>query len=366
MNSSSKALCVVLMGLAASVSAKVLEDTVAVVNGTPILLSEFQKEIDEVMDYWRKAMPAAAADPAHVRKLRETTLEQLVDREVLFQEGTKLKVRVRERDIDNGVAEVKDRFSKDDEGNPVGEADAEALFAKKLKAMGLTYEQFRGRLSKQIMARKVVEEAVKSKVQPPAEKDVKDYFERLKAFIVSGATEPPKAVSEDEGQAFLEIAGQVKAMTSERVRVSRILIRFSPANSARERKRALAAAQETRRRLLDGTSNFALVAKEASEEAEYATRGGDIGFLVRGVAPPDFEKSAFSLPVGEISQPIETEVGYFLIRVQEKRAAEEPEFEKFKDELSKAMMNMAYQRELESYVKSLKTQAVIERNLSPL
>ena len=129
MNSSSKLLAAVLTFLAVSAQARVLEDTVAEVNGAPILLSEYQKEIDEVMDYWRKAMPAAAADPAHVRKLRETTLEQLVDREVLFQEGTKLKVKVRERDIDNGVAEVKERFSKDDEGKPMGEAEAEAAFA---------------------------------------------------------------------------------------------------------------------------------------------------------------------------------------------------------------------------------------------
>jgi hypothetical protein len=80
MNSSSKLLCAggigssagagwtkfltagaVLLGLAAPAPARVMEDTVAVVNGAPILLSDFQKEIDEVMDYWRRAMPAAAA-----------------------------------------------------------------------------------------------------------------------------------------------------------------------------------------------------------------------------------------------------------------------------------------------------------------
>jgi parvulin-like peptidyl-prolyl isomerase len=310
-------------------------------------------------------MPAAAADPAHVRKLRETTLEQLVDREVLYQEGTKLKIRVRERDIDNGVAEVKGRFAKDDEGNPVPEGEAEAQFAKKLKGMGLSYEQFRDRLSKQIMARKVVEEAVRAKIAPPPEQEVRGYFDRLKSFIVSGASEPPKGMDEEEGQAFLEIAGQIRAMSSERVRVSRILFRFSPANSSREHKRALAAAAETRRRLLEGTTNFAAMARELSEEGEYAARGGDIGFLIRGVAPPDFEKAAFSLPVGEVSEPIETEVGYFIIRVQEKRAAEPPDFEKFKDELAKAMTNIAYQKELEAYVKSLKASAVIERHLPP-
>jgi len=368
MNSSSKVwrLAAVLLGVGAAAQAKVLEDTVAVVNGAPILLSDYQKEIDEVLDYWRRAMPAAAADAAHVRKLRETTLDQLVDREVLYQEGTRLKLKVREREIDNGVAEVKERFSKDDEGKPLGEAEAEAAFAKKLKAMGLTYAQFRERLSRQIMARKVVDEAVKARIGPPEAGAVKEYFDRLKAFIVSGATEPPKEMGEDEGVAFLEIAGQMKAMTSERVRVSRMLFRFSPANSSREKRRALQAALDARRRLLEGTSNFAEVAREASEEAEYAARGGDIGFLVRGVAPPEFEKAAFSLPVGEVSAPVETEVGCFLLRVQEKRASEEPDFEKFKDELSRAITNIAYQKELEAYVKSLKARAVIERNLPPL
>ncbi|MFA6003520.1 MAG: SurA N-terminal domain-containing protein, partial [Elusimicrobiota bacterium] len=158
MNSSARVwwLAAAALVLSAPAQARVMEDTVAVVNGTPILLSDYQKEVDEVLEYWRKAMPAAAADPGHVRKLRESTLEQLVDREVLFQEGTKLKVKVRERDIDAGVDEVKERFKKDDEGKPVSEAEAEAAFAKKLRAMGLNLGQFRERLSRQIMARKVV------------------------------------------------------------------------------------------------------------------------------------------------------------------------------------------------------------------
>lgn len=363
MNSSSRFLLAAMLAWPGAAQAKVMEDTVAVVNGTPILLSEFQKEIEEVMDYWRRAMPVAAADPSHVRKLRESTLEQLIDREVLYQEGNKLKLKVRERDIDNGVVEVKERFGKDEEGKPVSEAAAEAAFGDRLKAMGLTYPQFRERLSRQIMARKVVEEAVKGRLKTPDEKEVKEYFERLKAFIVSGATEPPKGLGEEEGQAFLEIAQQVKAMTSERVKVSRILVRFSAAASSREKKRALDAALTIRRQLLGGATNFAEVARAVSEEPDYAARGGDIGFLIRGVAPPEFEKAAFSLPVGDISEPVETEIGYYLVRVQEKRASEEPELDKFKEELSRAMMNINYQKELEAYVKSLKAQAVIERSL---
>ncbi|MFA6003979.1 MAG: peptidylprolyl isomerase, partial [Elusimicrobiota bacterium] len=259
-----------------------------------------------------------------------------------------------------------ERFKKDEEGKPVSEAEAEAAFAKKLRAMGLNLGQFRERLSRQIMARKVVDEAVKARIKPPEEKAVREYFDRLKAFMVRGSTEPPKDLPEEEGQAFLEIAGQMRAMTSERVRVSRILIRFSPAASPREKQRALKAAQEARAKVLEPKAVFSDVARDLSEEPEYAARGGDIGFLVRGVAPPDFEKTAFSLPVGEISELVETEVGYFILRVQEKRASEEPDFDKFKEELGRAMMNISYQKELEAYVKSIKAQAIIERNLPPL
>ncbi|MDD5656313.1 MAG: peptidylprolyl isomerase [Elusimicrobia bacterium] len=367
MNNSSKAfLAAALLAAPGAAQAKVMEDTVAVVNGTPVLLSDYQKEMNEVLDYWRKAMPAAAADPAHLRKLKEGTLEQLIDREILFQEGSKLKLKVRERDIDNGVAEVKERFAKDDEGKALSEAEAEAAFRGKLSGMGLNYAQFRERLSRQIMARKVVDENVRARLQPPAETEVRAYFDRIKAYNASGSSEPPKGMAEDEAAAFMEIAGQIKAMSSERVRVSRVLFRFSPAGSSLEKKRALEAAQAVRRTLQDGTVSFADAARERSEEAEYASRGGDIGYLVRGVAPPEFEKAAFTLAVGEISEPIETDIGYFILRVQEKRAPEAPEFDKFKDELARALTNISFQKELESYVKGLKAQAVIERNLPTL
>ena len=369
MNSSSKVLvllaALVLPGVPAAAAAAVthhMEDTVAVVNGTPILLSEFQKEVAEAMDYWTKAMPEAMKDPAHVKKLREGVLEQLIDREVLYQQGVKEKVKVRERDIDNGVAEIKGRFSKNEEGKALTEAETEAQFAKQLKTLGMSYDKFRERLSRQIMARKVIEENVRQKLKQPEEKEAKDYFDRVKGFLVSGSSEPPKDLDEDGAGAFLEISQHVKAMTSERVRVSRILIKLSPNPTDNEKKRALKTALAIKKRLDDGAA-FAEVAKEESEDPEGAARGGDIGFVIRGVAPPEFEKAAFAMPVGDVSAPIETEIGYNIIRVQEKRASEAPAFDAFKDDIGRFLMNTNYQKELEKYVKGLKAKAVVERNL---
>lgn len=362
MSSSNKAF-VLLLALSSFAGAKVMEDTVAVVNGTPILLSEYQKELATSVEYWNRAEPEALRDPANLKKLRESTLEELINRELLYQAGKQKNIKVRERDIENGVTEIKQRFARDEEGKELSPAEADALFQKQLKADGLSYDEFRRRLEKQITARKLIEEDVRARMKGPDEAEVKSYFEKVKAFVVKGATEPPKGLSEEEGLAFLQVASQVKAMTSERVRVSRILVKISPNASENEKKRALKTAQEIKKKL-DAGASFAEVAREESEDPETAQRGGDLGYVIRGVAPPEFEKAAFSLPVGEVSEPISTEIGYNVIRVQEKRAAEAPEYDKFKEELARFLGGIAFQRELEGYLKALKSKAVIERSLS--
>ena len=362
MNSSSKLLLACIALLPAGAWAKVMEDTVAAVNGAPILLSEYQKELATALDYWARTEPEAIRDPANIRKLREKTLEQLIDREVLYQAGTKQKIKVHDRDIDTGIDEIKSRFKKDENGKDLTDAQAEAAFQKQLKADGLSYDQFRERLKKQVMARKLLEEEVRSKVKPPEEKEVRAYFEKIKAYVVSGSSESPKGMDEEAAMAFMQIAQQVKAMSSERLQVSRILIKLSPRASGNEKKRALKSVQDIRERLKKGES-FTEVAKNESEDPESAARGGDIGYVIKGVAPPEFEKVAFSLPVGGISDPIETEIGYHIIWVREKKAAEAPEFDGFKKDLGKFMENMSFQKDLDAYIKSLKAKATVERHL---
>jgi parvulin-like peptidyl-prolyl isomerase len=369
MNSLSKGkifATVVLLALRSSAGAKMLEDTVAVVNGQPILLSEYQKELSTSMDYWNHTEPDALKDPANLKKLRETTLEELINRELLYQEGVKQKVKVRERDIDNGVAEIKARFAPENAKElppDQAEAKAEANFKKQLEADGMTMAQFREKLSKQIMARKLIDDSVRQKVAPPEEAAVKAYFDKVVKFIDSKSAEVPKGMSEEETLAFRQIALQVKGLSSERVRVSRVLVKTSPNPSPNEKKRALKTAQDIKKKL-DGGAVFSEVARADSEDPESAPRGGDLGYVMRGVAPAEFEKTAFSLPVGEVSEPFYVEGGYNIIRVAEKRAAEPPDYDRFKEELAKFMMNIQFQKELEVYVKSIKAKAVIERSLA--
>ncbi len=363
MNSSVKAFAAAaLLALPQFAAAKLLEDTVAVVNGTPILLSEYQKEANTAMEYWSKTNPAAMADPANLRKLKESTLEQLIDRELLIQEGTKLKIKVREREIDNAVDEIKARFKKDEHGNNLSEAEAEAAFSLQLKGEGLDFGKFRDRLSHQILARKTIDDAVKAKMVPPTEAEARAYFAKISSYIESKSTGMPAGMDEDEGMALREVAGQIKSLSSERVRVQRVLIRLSPGASENEKKRALKTIEAVKKRL-DAGEDFAKVAKEDSEDPESAARGGDLGYVLRGVAPPELEKAAFALGVGDTAGPIYTESGYNMIRVTEKRAAEKPEFDKFKDELANFLGGAGFQKKVEEFVKGLRDKATIERNL---
>ncbi len=364
MNSSGRALAAILL-LAAAASAKLMEDTVAVVNGTPILLSEFQKEAATAVDYWSKMNPAAMADPANLKELRVRTLEQLIDRELLVQEGGRMKIKVREREIDNAVDEIKKRFSKDERtGEPLSDKEAEAAFQAQIKNEGLDWGAFRERLSRQILAKKAIDEGVKAKMIPPTEDDARAYFKKITDYIDSKSTATPAGMGEEEGMALREVSTQVKALSSERVRVHRVLVRLSPGASENEKKRAFKTAESIKKRL-DAGEDFAKVAKEESEDPESAERGGDIGYMVRGVAPIELEKAAFSLGVGDTSAPIYTETGYNVIRVTEKRASEKPEFERFKEELMNFLAGQSFQKNVEAFVTGLRDKATIERNLPP-
>lgn len=339
-----------------------VEGTVAVVNGAAILLSEYRKEFATAMDYWTKTNPAKMADPANLAKLKESTLEQLIDRELLNQEGAKMRLKIREREITNAIDDIKARFKKDDSGNAFSDAEAEAVFAQQLKNEGLDLGKFRERLTRQLMARKVIDEAVKAKMVSPTDAEIRAYFAKIERHIESKKTVAPADMDEDEGKALLEVADQIKALNSERVRVQRVLIRLPPGASDKEKKRARQTA-ETAKKRLDGGEDFAVVAKDLSEDPESAARGGDLGYVLRGVAPPALEKAAFALGVGDTSGLIYTESGFNIIRVTEKRGAEKPEYEKFRDELANFLGGAAFQKKVEAFVKSLRDKASIERDL---
>jgi peptidyl-prolyl cis-trans isomerase C len=114
-----------------------------------------------------------------------------------------------------------------------------------------------------------------------------------------------------------------------------------------------AEAKEIAERLKKG-EDFAALAKEKSRDS--ASEGGDLGFFARGQMLKPFEDAAFALDVGEISEPVQTQFGWHIIKVEEKRDQPLPTF----DQVKAAIMSQLVQQKAQEVVTGLRDAATIE------
>jgi len=114
-----------------------------------------------------------------------------------------------------------------------------------------------------------------------------------------------------------------------------------------------AEAKEVEERLKKG-EDFATLAKEKSKDP--SAEGGDLGYFRRGQMLKPFEDAAFALKEGEISKPVQTQFGWHIIKVEEKRTRPLPTFDQVKDQI---MSQLAAQKAKET-IRGLNANAKIE------
>jgi peptidyl-prolyl cis-trans isomerase D len=117
----------------------------------------------------------------------------------------------------------------------------------------------------------------------------------------------------------------------ERVQVRHILIK-TQGTSPQDAAKAKAKAEDVLTQLQHG-ANFADLAKKYSEDPGSASKGGELGWIVRGQTVKNFENEAFSLKPGETSGLVQTEYGYHIIQVEAKQAAHTESFDEAKPQL---------------------------------
>ena len=120
--------------------------------------------------------------------------------------------------------------------------------------------------------------------------------------------------------------------TPEQRRARHILVSLDAGTGQEQEDAARQKIQSIHQRISDG-EDFATLAKELSEDPGTAAQGGDLGLFGRGVMDPAFEKAAFELGQGDVSEPVRSAFGFHLIEVSEIQPETVKSFEEVRGEL---------------------------------
>jgi peptidyl-prolyl cis-trans isomerase C len=119
-------------------------------------------------------------------------------------------------------------------------------------------------------------------------------------------------------------------------------------------------AKKVRDRLVKKKEDFAKVAAEVSKDTVSAADGGNLGYFTGNCTPgepcmvPEFSKAAFELKVGDISQPVKTQFGWHIIKVEDKRTRPAPSFAEMKELLTDYLIRKKQDDAIEKLRKSAK------------
>ncbi len=80
-------------------------------------------------------------------------------------------------------------------------------------------------------------------------------------------------------------------------------------------------------------TDFAELAKQKSKDPGAAAEGGDLGYFGKEQMVPEFAEAAFKMEKGQVSDPVKTQFGWHIIKVEDKRTKPVPEFDKVKDQI---------------------------------
>lgn len=210
------------------------------------------------------------------------TLYKLVLDKLLYSKALKDSIVVNDEEIDGELANRLDHFI-----HLFGSQEKfEKFYGKSLAELKV---DFREDLKQQMLADRAKNKLLAG--MNPSPRDVKEYFNSL----------PPDSIQYYNAE----------------VQLAQIV--FLPKIS-REAKRAMKKkAEKIRSELLSKESGFATQAILHSDDGGSASNGGELGWVERNMMVPEFEQAAFTLPVGQISELIETKYGIHIIEVLEKK-----------------------------------------------
>ncbi len=251
-------------------------------------------------------------------RMRNQLIENLIDRELLYQQAQQRNIQIRKRWVDLALNELKDQL---------GDRDAYKRF---LENTGLAESVLRARIQKGLIVRRLLRREVIRQIK----------------------------VSEAEKQAFYRQHPEY-FQHNERIRVRHILIAFGDENDKVKRSNALLRIQSIQL-MLHENADFASLALEHSDDPS-KIRGGDIGYLERQQLIKDFAEAAFALEPGQVSDIVETRFGYHLIKAIDRIPSSSMAYRNARDKIERTLRRDKEKKATEAYLALQRRRASISR-----
>ncbi len=354
------ALLALALTVGVGVQAKVMESSVATVNGRPVLSSEYDSYLAGVVEQYKAAAPQILQQPYAQDVLGREVLKELISKELLYQAADEAKIQIKDSEVDAGINEIKTRFIVDEKTGKEDPKGADKRFAEALKKQHMSLKTYKEKIKKDIAVRKLVEQRITATVKPVEEADVKALYSDVETCL-KGNTKKMKALEQKDPARFKEamaIAAKLKQLTAEQVRIGHIYLAVTKDMKPEDVKAKEETAQKIKKEL-DGGKDFSTAVKEYTEDKAALASGGDM-ILIKGIAPKALDQQAFSLPVGKVSAPIKTDVGFHIIKIKEKRAEKQIGFDDIKRDLAQYLAQQKIQNALGTYIGELYDKADVK------
>lgn len=280
------------------------ENAVAKVNGEIIS----KTELEDYVSYQKKSAEMtqniapdmwdtdAGGGKTYEDQLREMALEELITQEILIQKAEEKGIEVTEEELNKEIEKLKG--SEEDIKN----------FNDYLEKLGIKEEYFKSIYKKGMVISKLMDESIEI-----SDNEAKEYYMRTRDKF-------------------------------DKVKARHILVKTE--KEAKEIKGKL-----------DNGEDFIELAKEKSTGPS-APNGGDLGYFTKGRMLPEFEETAFSLKEGEVSDPVKTQYGYHIIKVEDKKVSLEDNKEEVKDDLK----NNKFTENVKKYREEAEVEKLIDLN----
>lgn len=348
------------------------DNAVAKVAGNPITQQEFDMAQREQMERFRQ-MFGGQFDPKMLDtpEARQNILEGLIAQRVIAEEAKENRLFVSDQALQQTILNIPGLTGPD------GKFDVER-YKSLLASQGLTPVMYEARLRQDLALQQVTnaiqataiapkavanrlsdlndqERVVQEQLFKPADyvsqvkvtdEMLKDYYdknsgqfeipEQVKAEYVvldSEAVASQVNVSDADIKAYYEQNVQ-RYRDEEQRRASHILIKVDKGASEQDKAAARAKAEKLLAQARQNPGDFAKLAKEYSQDPGSAELGGDLDFFGKGMMVKSFEDAAFKLKEGEVSDVVESDFGYHIIKLTGIKPASAKSLEEVKDQIA--------------------------------